>query len=97
MEALPDDEIFIISWEQNGKVQLAIISCKENHETFLVEPKPVRNDFKAFGKRPDVAISRDGSLFVIGWHNNDIVMQFFDADGSTIGNVISVADVLEYS
>ena len=95
LEALPDDERFIVAWEQNGKVQLAIISCKDDHETFIVEPRPVRNDIYAFGKRPDVAISRDGSLFVIGWHNNDVVMQFFDSSGSTIGNLISVADVVE--
>ena len=95
LEALPDDEHFVVSWEQNGKVHYTIISCKDANETFLVEPKPVRNDIYAFGKRPDVAISRDGSLFVIGWHNNDVVMQFFDSSGSTIGNLISVADVVE--
>ena len=97
LEAFPKNDKFVISWEQNGRVYFTIISCKNNNETFIVNPKPIRGDIKAYGERPDVAISRDGSLFVIGWHiaSNEARMQFFDSTGVTIGDVIGVSDQQE--
>jgi len=95
LEAFPDDERFLISWEQNGKVHYAIVSASDGYESFFIEPKPVLTGIQSYGKRPDVAISRDGSVFVVGWHSNDIVMQFFNNLGEPIGNIVSVADVVE--
>jgi len=94
LEAFPDGERFVITWEKNGKVFFAIVSCKDGHEEFLRDPAPALPGVQAFGKRPDVAISRDGSLFVIGWHNNNAVMQFFDGNGDAIGSSVNIADVL---
>ncbi|NOY61474.1 MAG: T9SS type A sorting domain-containing protein [Calditrichaeota bacterium] len=96
LEAFPDGERFVVSWEQNAKIHYAIVSCKDGREKFIREPALVRSDIYALGKRPDVAISPDGSVFAIGWHNNDVVMQFFDRDGNALGNWISVADILAY-
>ena len=96
LEAFPDNERFVITWEQNGKIFFAIISCKDNQEIFILEPKPVREGIQGFGGRPDVAISRDGSLIAIAWHTTDVVMQFFDSDGNAIGDLVSIADILPY-
>jgi len=95
LEALPDSSRFVVAWEQNNNVHFAIISCIDENETFLREPAPALPDYQSFGKRPDVAISPDGSLFVIGWyHGNNVMMQFFDAQGQAIGSPMNVADVL---
>jgi len=96
IEAFADNEHFVVSWEQNSKIYFTIISCIDGNEKFIIEPKPVIDGIYATGERPDVAISSDDSLFVIGWHNNDIFMQFFKRDGSPNGALIGVNDVLEY-
>lgn len=96
LEAFPDGERFVVTWEQNARIHYAIISCKDGQEKFIREPALVRSDIHSLGKRPDVAISRDGSLFVIGWHNSDVVMQFFDSDGNALGDLVGIADILPY-
>jgi hypothetical protein len=96
LEAFPDNGNFLITWEQNGKVQFAIVSCKDGEETFVREPGPIKNSIFATGKRPDVAVSNDGSLFAIGWQIDDVFMQFYDAQGNELGGIISIADDLAY-
>ncbi len=96
IEAFADDEHFVVSWEQNGKIYFTIISCIDGNEKFIIEPKPVIDGIYATGGRPDVAISSDDSLFVIAWHNSDVFMQFFNSDGSPNGDLIVVNDVLAY-
>ena len=96
LEAFPDNESFVITWAQNGEIFFAIVSCKDGQETFIVEPSPVRQGIKSYGGRPDLAISQDGSLFVIGWHINDVVMQFYDSSGYPLGDLIYVAGFLPY-
>lgn len=96
LEALPDDEHFIIAWEQNNKLQFTIVSCKNGEETFVREPGPIKSGIYAFGQRPDVAISKDGNIFAIGWHIDDVFMHFYNVNGDEIGDIISVADNLAY-
>ncbi len=96
LEAFPNSDKFLVSWEHSLEIYFAIVSCKNNSEEFIVGPKPIRDDQKIIGKRPDVAISRDGSLFVIGWERYDgVLMQFFDSTGAALGEVTGVSDTLK--
>ncbi|MBN1348098.1 T9SS type A sorting domain-containing protein [candidate division KSB1 bacterium] len=97
LEAFPGSDRFVVTWEQNGKVQFCIIACANGEENFIVEPTPAGEGIRAIGDRPDVAVSLDGSLFVIGWHTGDILMKFFDREGNSISDVIGVADVIAYN
>lgn len=97
LESFPGTDKFVIAWEQNGIVNFAIVSCSNGSEVFLREPAPALPQFQSLGSRPDVAISRDGSFFVIGWHNNNnVTMQFFSKSGEAVGDLINPADVLIY-
>ncbi len=97
LEAFPDSDKFLVSWEHNKEIYFAIVSCKNNSEEFIVAPKPIRDDVTIRGHRPDVSISGDGSLFVIGWESDqqDVLMQFFDSSGTTLGEVVGVSGELK--
>jgi hypothetical protein len=98
LEAFPDSDKFLVSWEHNTEIYFAIVSCKNNSEEFIVAPKPIRDDVTIKGQRPDVSISRDGSLFVIGWERydqHDVLMQFFHSTGTPLGEVVGVSGELK--
>ena len=97
LEAFPNSDKFLVSWEHIPEIYFAIVSCKNNSENFIVAPKPIRDDVTIKGHRPDVSISGDGSLFVIGWERDDqqIALQFFDSTGTPLGDVVGVSGELE--
>ena len=97
LEAFPNSDKFLVSWEHNTDIYFAIVSCNDNSEEFIVAPKPIRDDVTIKGHRPDVSISRDGSLFVIGWESgqHDVLMQFFDSTGTPLGEVVGVSGELK--
>jgi len=89
LEAFPNSDRFVIAWEQNTELYFAIVSCKDGNEEFIVEPKPIRDDYVLKGKRPDVAVSADGSFIAIAWQyyfEDDVVFHLFDSLGTPIGN-----------
>jgi len=94
LEAFPNSDKFVIAWEQNTELYFAIVSCKDGNEDFVVGPKPIRDDYTLKGKRPDVAISADGSYFAIAWqyyYDDDVVFHLFDSLGTPIGNTNKVS------
>ncbi len=96
LEAFPKSDKFVVAWEQNSELYFAIVSCKDGNENFIIGPKRIRDDYNLKGKRPDVAISPDGSLVVIAWqyyNEDDVVFHFFDSLGTPIGNTTKVSTV----
>jgi len=94
LEAFPNNDKFVVAWEQNTQMYFAIVSCKDSIENFIVEPKPVRDDYTLKGKRPDVAISSDGNLIAIAWqlyYEDEVVYHFFDSLGIPIGNTNQIS------
>jgi len=96
LEAFPNSDKFVVAWEQSTQMFFAIVSCKDGVEEFIVEPKPVRDDYALKGKRPDVAISSDGSLIAIAWQlyfEDEVVYHFFDSLGTPIRTMNKISSV----
>jgi len=96
LKAFPNSDKFLVAWEQSTELYFAIVSCKADTEKFIVGPKRIRDDYNLKGKRPDVAISADGSLIAISWQyyfEDDVMFHFFDSSGTPIGNTIKVSSV----
>ncbi len=90
LEAFPSTGDFVVTWEQNGNVYYTILSCKDGHESFLLEPTLAEDMGGA--SRPDVAINPLNEQFFIGWHRSGDVgyMRFFSRDGQPLCDVLPV-------